>query len=874
MPAPQPAQPPAASQDPSVSDLIRQEATRQGVPPELALAVGEQESGFNPTVTGPRLGSGEQGIGTFQLLPSTAKRLGVDPTHPTENIRGGVRYLRELLDQHQGNLEQVLKAYGGVKTDTSYVPSVLGRIPKFSQPQGVGVGTPPPSPATPPSDPATFVGPEQPESWTDWAVRHGKDALSAIDPRTPSGRRNIMGGLGAAGATAAVVGTAPVSAPIAGIGAATAGILGAVGGGMAAEAGEQLAGTAPPSGRNALLAGGEQGLYEAAGHTLLWPIKTVGRRMVASRVGRYAAEGLSSAKEATLGRLQSALDSAQSLLRVTKADTQEANALATTGTRQAVSQAAGQAKAGVARAGQAGEAGVAAAQAPYDQLVGGPPPSAAKAGRQASHTIQEGGPARARNLAGQAVETAAESGPDVDLTGLKAEAQRILEQEIRPPAEAFPRVAAEEGTVPMGIGEGAYPKEAIARTIAGGGPSAQALQEAMASAQSEGSKDVLKHPAMGVINRILNAADTVSFADAHKFKRELDEAIGTAWDRTVKSRVTNVTKRLRGDLREALSGHAPYDRATAAYAKIAPLYTQGIAPKLRKLATEEPEAIVRLINPKQPTRAKMLVDLLTTQAAAGGDAEGGQRALEAVQAAWVHQKLIQGGIEKLGARIDALPPEFASSFLGDAKAQQVLSNLKQIHTTYQSALAAGQAGVESARAAGQAGVQTARATGEGVRAATRATGRQAVETAAQGVPPARQALREGRQAAQGEMRDLATSSLGPTLKRGGLEHAAADVLRAAALGPSSVWGGLSIVRLLHGPTANDLLRWAAYSPAGTSALVKAITSPAPDLALADLVRSSGILGEATNRVTGKPSDKPPVQPKGATPPVGSPPPSP
>lgn len=865
---------------------------KQGVPPELALAVGEQESDFNPTATGRRLPTGEQAIGTFQLLPSTAKRLGVNATDPVENIRGGIGYLKELLDQHQGDLTRVLGAYGGVKTNTQYVPQVLGRLQKFAQPEpaaavGPQVGAPPPAP----SDPNTVVGPQPPESWTDWAVRHGKEALSALDPRQPAGRRNLAGAAGAAGMTALAAATAPVSAPLAGLGAVAAGITGAMAGGTAAELGEQVVGNAPPSTRNALLAGGEQGAYEAAGHTVLWPVKAVAKRVVASRVGKYAAEGLSQAKTATLTQLQSALDSAQSLLRTTKAGASEANAAAATGTRQIVSQAAGEARRGIAEAAGKGEAQVegartlagqgvteaqgvastaeASARQPYGDLVGAPPPSAARAGRQANRVIQEGAPARARNLAGQAVETAAASGPDVDLRPVKAELETMAER-MRPSTIAGETTPAVAGL--FGAGSNAAEQASFLQKLKASGVG---LEES--------------HPLPGVLRQIQEAPDTVSFTDAHKYKRLLDDAIN--WQSPAKKQLQGITKGTRLALRDTMTGHAPYDRATAAYAKIAPLYTQGVAPRLRKLATEEPEAVVRLISPKQPTRAAMLVDLLTTQAEAGGDAAEGQRALEAVQAAWVNQKVIRGGIEKLGQRIDALPPEFAAAFLGDPKAKAVLSNLKTIHLAYQTALQTGEQGVEAATQAGKAGVaaagdlasqrtgvareagrqgmEAARGVRAGVLAQTRAQGAQAVEQAAQQVPPAKQALRTATRAAKGQEAALATSSLGPSLQRGGVEHAAADLLRAAALGPRSVWGGLSIARLLHGPTARDLIRWAAYSPTGTRAFVKAITSPVPAEALADLARSSGILGDATNQVTGKP----PVQSKGATP-VGSPPPAP
>lgn len=131
--------------DVTVQDLIKQEAKKAGVPESLALAVAEQESGFNPTVVNPTSGA----IGTFQFLPETAKSRGIDANDPVQNIRGGVGYLRELLDQNNGDLEGVLKAYGGVKNDTSYVPGVLGRLKKYqtaSQPaQEAPAATPAPS---------------------------------------------------------------------------------------------------------------------------------------------------------------------------------------------------------------------------------------------------------------------------------------------------------------------------------------------------------------------------------------------------------------------------------------------------------------------------------------------------------------------------------------------------------------------------------------------------------------------------------------------------------------------------------------------------------------------------------------------------------
>lgn len=71
-----------------------QEAAKQaGVDPSLAVAVAVQESGLNPKATSPK-----GAIGIMQLMPATAKQLGVDPTDVDENIRGGVQYLKKQIN--------------------------------------------------------------------------------------------------------------------------------------------------------------------------------------------------------------------------------------------------------------------------------------------------------------------------------------------------------------------------------------------------------------------------------------------------------------------------------------------------------------------------------------------------------------------------------------------------------------------------------------------------------------------------------------------------------------------------------------------------------------------------------------------------------
>lgn len=115
--------------------LIKASAARNGVPIELVCGVMLQESGGNPKA---RSHCGATGL--MQLMPATAKRMGVtDIWNPAQNIEGGVRYLRYLTDYFRGDPRKVVAAYnagegnvskyGGVppfKETQNYVPAVLG----------------------------------------------------------------------------------------------------------------------------------------------------------------------------------------------------------------------------------------------------------------------------------------------------------------------------------------------------------------------------------------------------------------------------------------------------------------------------------------------------------------------------------------------------------------------------------------------------------------------------------------------------------------------------------------------------------------------------------------------------------------------------
>jgi hypothetical protein len=87
--------------------LIEEYATRGGVRKDLVRAVIQVESAFNP-----RAVSNKGAIGLMQLMPATARQLGVSNAFdPAQNIRGGVAYLRQLLDRYDGNETLALAAY-------------------------------------------------------------------------------------------------------------------------------------------------------------------------------------------------------------------------------------------------------------------------------------------------------------------------------------------------------------------------------------------------------------------------------------------------------------------------------------------------------------------------------------------------------------------------------------------------------------------------------------------------------------------------------------------------------------------------------------------------------------------------------------------
>src|SRR5437867_5422144 len=129
-----PSNPPRAAQQPAPVDLkvmsaiqplVNSISAQHGVDPELVVAMMKTESNFNRWAVSPK-----GALGLMQLIPETGRRFGVrDFFDPQQNVDGGVRYLRFLLEKFNGNVDLSLAAYNAGEN----LVERLGRIPQIPE---------------------------------------------------------------------------------------------------------------------------------------------------------------------------------------------------------------------------------------------------------------------------------------------------------------------------------------------------------------------------------------------------------------------------------------------------------------------------------------------------------------------------------------------------------------------------------------------------------------------------------------------------------------------------------------------------------------------------------------------------------------------
>jgi soluble lytic murein transglycosylase-like protein len=114
-----------------ISRAIQDASVRHAISAPLVEAVAWQESRFNQAAVSPK-----GAMGVMQLMPATARQLGVDARDVTSNIEGGALYLSQMLRRFEGDVPRALAAYNagpeavqryGAETQ-AYVRAILGRL--------------------------------------------------------------------------------------------------------------------------------------------------------------------------------------------------------------------------------------------------------------------------------------------------------------------------------------------------------------------------------------------------------------------------------------------------------------------------------------------------------------------------------------------------------------------------------------------------------------------------------------------------------------------------------------------------------------------------------------------------------------------------
>ncbi len=108
-------------------EMIREAAKAHGLPTYIMESIAEAESGLRRNAV-----SHKGAIGVMQLMPGTARELGVDPHDVKQNIEGGTKLMRELLRKYQGDPNQVAKALAAYNAGAGAVAR-HGGIPPYKE---------------------------------------------------------------------------------------------------------------------------------------------------------------------------------------------------------------------------------------------------------------------------------------------------------------------------------------------------------------------------------------------------------------------------------------------------------------------------------------------------------------------------------------------------------------------------------------------------------------------------------------------------------------------------------------------------------------------------------------------------------------------
>jgi soluble lytic murein transglycosylase-like protein len=113
---------------PAAPPVMAASAARKfDLPESFVQSVMRAESGFNPKAVSPK-----GATGLMQLMPDTAKKLGVDPKNPQQNAEGGAQYLRELLALYENRPDQVLLALAAYNAGPAAVEKYHG-VPPYAE---------------------------------------------------------------------------------------------------------------------------------------------------------------------------------------------------------------------------------------------------------------------------------------------------------------------------------------------------------------------------------------------------------------------------------------------------------------------------------------------------------------------------------------------------------------------------------------------------------------------------------------------------------------------------------------------------------------------------------------------------------------------